>query len=68
MNTCFFFGVMLGPYITSRGTRSIEMSANADLNTVETYIKLHIKIWKQSDKDFLSYHENDEVSADAAAA
>ena len=26
------------------------------------------KIWKQSDKDFLSYHENDEVSADAAAA
>ena len=26
------------------------------------------KIWKQSDKDFLGYHENDEVSADAAAA
>ena len=26
------------------------------------------KIWKQSDKDFLSYRENDEVSADAAAA
>ena len=25
------------------------------------------KIWKQSDKDFLSYRENDEVSADAAA-
>ena len=24
-------------------------------------------IWKQSDKDFLSYHENDEVSADVAA-
>ena len=24
-------------------------------------------IWKQSDKDFLSYRENDEVSADAAA-
>ena len=34
---------MLGPYIKSRGTRSIEMSANADLNTVETYLKLHIK-------------------------
>ena len=32
-----------------------------------TYINLH-KIWKQSDKDFLSYRENDEVSADAAAA
>ena len=26
------------------------------------------KIWKQSDKDFLSYGENDEVSADADAA
>ena len=26
------------------------------------------KIWKQSDKDFLSYRENDEVSVDAAAA
>ena len=24
------------------------------------------KIWKQSDKDFLSYRENDEMSADAA--
>ena len=35
-----------------------------------TYINLHnnYKIWKQSDKDFLSYRENDEVSADAAAA
>ena len=30
-----------------------------------TYINLHIKIWKQSDKDLLSYLENDEVSADA---
>ena len=26
------------------------------------------KIWKQSDTDFLSYRENDEVSADADAA
>ena len=26
------------------------------------------KIWKQSDKEFLSYRENDEVSADADAA
>ena len=24
------------------------------------------KIWQQSDKDFLSYRENDEMSADAA--
>ena len=33
-----------------------------------TYINLGYKIWKQSDKDFLSYRENDEVSADAADA
>ena len=34
-----------------------------------TYINLlHYKIWKQSDKDFLSYSENDEISADVAAA
>ena len=26
------------------------------------------KIWKQSNKDFASYRENDEVSADADAA
>ena len=26
------------------------------------------KIWKQSDNDLLSYRENDEMSADAAAA
>ena len=26
------------------------------------------QIWKQSDKDILSYHENDEVSADMDAA
>ena len=26
------------------------------------------KIWKQSVKDFLSYRENDEMSADAVAA
>ena len=32
----FFFGVMLGPYIKSRGTRGTKMSANADLITVET--------------------------------
>ena len=29
---------MLGPYIKSRGTRGTEMSANADLITMETYI------------------------------
>ena len=31
-----------------------------------TYNNLQNKIWTQSDKDFLSYCENDEVSADAA--
>ena len=30
---------MLGPYIKSRGTRGTEMSANADLITVETYVQ-----------------------------
>ena len=33
---CFF---MLGPYIKSRGTRGTEMSANADLITLETYVQ-----------------------------
>ena len=31
-----------------------------------TYINLHIKYGKQSDKDFVSYRENDEVSVDVA--
>ena len=35
----FFFGVMLGPYIKSRGTGGTKMSANADLITVETYVQ-----------------------------
>ena len=35
----FFFGVMLDPYIKSRGTRGTKMSANADLTTVETYVQ-----------------------------
>ena len=30
---------MLGPYIKSRGTRGTNMSANADLITVETYVQ-----------------------------
>ena len=30
---------MLGPYIQSRGTRGTEMSANADLITMETYVQ-----------------------------
>ena len=35
----FFFGVMLGPYIKSRGARVTKMSANVDLITVETYVQ-----------------------------
>ena len=42
----FFFGVMLGPYIKSRGTRGTKMSANADLITVETYVQQGETIWK----------------------
>ena len=30
---------MLGPYIKSRGTRGTEMSANADLIKMETYVQ-----------------------------
>ena len=41
-----FFGVMLGPYIKSRGTRGTKMSANADLITVETYVQQGETIWK----------------------
>ena len=33
-----------------------------------TYINLHLQYAKQSDKDILSYRENDEVSTDADAA
>ena len=33
------FGVMLGPYIKSRGTRGTEISANAALITMETYVQ-----------------------------
>ena len=35
----YFFGVMLGPYIKSRGTRATEMSSNAALITMETYVQ-----------------------------
>ena len=34
-----FFGVMLGPYIKSRGTRGTKMSENADLIPVETHVQ-----------------------------
>ena len=34
-----FFGGLLGPYIKFRGTRATEMSANAALITMETYVQ-----------------------------
>ena len=37
---------MLGPYIKSRGTRATEMSANAALITMETYVQQGETIWK----------------------
>ena len=38
---------MLGPYIKCRGSRGTEMSANADLITVETYVQQGEKFEKQ---------------------
>ena len=37
---------MLGPYIKSRGIRGTEMSANAALITMETYVQQGETIWK----------------------
>ena len=37
---------MLGPYIKSRGTRGTEMSSNAALITMETYVQQGETIWK----------------------
>ena len=37
---------MLGPYIKSRGTRATEMSSNATLITMETYVEQGETIWK----------------------
>ena len=34
-----FLGVMLGPFIKSNGTGGTNMSANANLITVETYVQ-----------------------------
>ena len=43
------------------------------INNLASQLSSHLyqstnKIWKQSDKDVLSYRENDEVSVDVAAA
>ena len=37
---------MLGPYIKSMGTRGTEMSANAALIKMETYVQQGETIWK----------------------
>ena len=37
---------MLSPYIKSRVTRAIEMSSNAALITMETYVQQGETIWK----------------------
>ena len=36
-----FLWVMLGPYINSKGTRGTNISANADLITVETLFSIY---------------------------
>ena len=38
-NVLFFVWVMLGPYIKSMGTRGNEMSSNAALITMKTYVE-----------------------------
>ena len=37
---------MLGTYIKSRGTRGTEMSANAAIITMESYVQQGETIWK----------------------
>ena len=45
---------MLGPYIKSRGTRVTEMSSNAALITMETYVQQGETIWKPVFHNFMS--------------
>ena len=47
------FGVILGPYITARGTEGTKMSANTDLITVETC--MYVKQGKAIENQFLIY-------------
>ena len=42
---------MLGLYIKSRSSRGTEMSANADIITVETYVQQGETIWKPNKKN-----------------
>ena len=59
---CAFLAIRGGPGwpLNNRAHLASHLSSHLYLSTY--------KIWKQSDKDILSYRENDEVSADAAAA
>ena len=52
---------MLGPYIESRGTRGTEMSANADLITVETYHDMYNK-GKQFENQFFIYWQKCKIN------
>ena len=49
-------GGLGGPYIIRLGPSCFQLSSHVCQSTY--------KIWKQSDKDFVSYCENDEMSAD----
>ena len=53
------FGYWGGHKLSDRSHLASQLSSHLYQSTY--------KIWKQSDKDFLSYRENDEMSADAAA-
>ena len=46
---------MLGPYIKARGTRATEMSSNAALITMETYVQQGETIWKPECKKKLYF-------------
>ena len=49
---------MLGPYIKSRGTRATEMSSNAALITMETYVQQG----KQFENQFFRYEPNVQIN------
>ena len=57
------FGYTGGPCVTHKYSDRAHLASQLSSHLYQyTYT-----IWKQSDKDFLSYRENDEMSADAAA-
>ena len=61
---CAILGYLGGPGWPINNPTGAHLASQASSHLYQsTY-----KIWKQSDKDFLSYRENDEVSADADAA